>query len=60
MKRSLSLAILVGLLLVAGAAYAQVRFAPFMVNGGGGGSSCSNALDFSNSCNSQYIAVVFR
>jgi hypothetical protein len=25
--------------------------------GGGGGSGCSNSLDFSQSCNSQYLGI---
>lgn len=27
--------------------------------GSGGGGSCSNSLDFSQSCNSQYVAIIF-
>lgn len=40
----------------------QSRAASIMLlgAGSGGGNSCSNDLDFSQACNSQYFSLIFR
>ncbi len=43
-----------------GVAAAAAKFWIGQYHVGGGGGGCSNALDFSQACNSQYIPVVFR
>lgn len=55
-----TLAVVVGFLLLAGAAMAQFNGCPpGLCNTGAGGTlACSNMLDFSQSCNSQYLTVV--
>jgi hypothetical protein len=62
MKRLALAAIAFGLLLFAAIANARMTigvYGPAISGGGGTIPSCSNSLDFSQACNSQYLVLGF-